>query len=65
MLITRCKIRLLITRGECNADHKRPENFLPARAELQMEEGELETVTPSWKEILFHLNLKRVLIFNI
>ena len=32
-------------------NHKRPENFFPARAALQIEDGLLETVTPSWKEI--------------
>ena len=32
-------------------NHKRPENFFPARAALQIEEGLLETVTPSWEEI--------------
>ena len=34
-------------------DHRRPENFFPARAELQMVEGELDTVTPSWKMMLW------------
>ena len=40
-----------ISQMKISENHKRPENFFPARAALQIEDGLLETVTPSWKEI--------------
>jgi len=40
-----------ISEMKISQNHKRPENFFPARAAFQIEEGLLETVTPSWKKI--------------
>ena len=43
--------QVYITNEDLDENHKRPENFFPARAAFQIEEGLLETVTPSWEEI--------------